>query len=1650
MDKIFTIRNGEYEFKEKTEFNISLIPKHNYNKINNYKRKKIIIRNQIETKEIIFNKMNLLFIKEKNFLLFAYLIFIVIEKVVSYTTPVNYVILQVGGIGYQQIFSKEYDLDNYKPYKIYINNKLQILRKKQIFVESIDNIIKLEWTHTYPNLAYMFTNLQSITSIYINNMLNISGSNISHMFYNCKNLQEFIYNNTNNNILIKDASKMFYNCEKLNNILFISDLIVNDMNSMFYNCFSLKSIDLSIFNQLINVNISYFFYNCYNLTSFFLTNSTLLINDMRYTFYNCTKLNDIYLNNFRIINSTNMSYIFYNCKNLKELEWDSIIYDLGQPSDMRSMFYNCYNINNITLPFRNKIYDINMARLFYNCYNLLSIQFMSNSLYYPNDMKETFFNCSSLESLNLRDNIRTDYTQDMSFLFYNCFSFNSLTFNFSNNLTKDMKGMFLNCKSLTSLDLSSFYTPKAEIMWELFKGCEGLKYLDLLTFDTSRVTDMESMFEGCSNLTLLNLNNFNTSKVQYMNKMFRNCISLTKIYFRNINTTSLGTMHQMFYNCQKLEYLDLYSITEKGQSYAEMFSNTSHNFTFCIKENEDIPNIFELLLNINHTVRDCSENCYDIERMNIPENKLCCSEFRYKDKCYNECPRKTKDINQNKICEDFKCEGEGEYYNYEQNNCITNISGFYVNSSLDKTIDKCHEDCETCKEKWTNESTHCSSCKSLKPYLHLGNCYKNCTPGLYNGDITKCKCFNTKCELCSEESLEYDLCLTCNTGYYPIENDSLNYNNWINCYNSPKNYYLSNNIYKPCFSSCEYCNQTGNYENQFCLKCNPNTPFSIPMDEDSTITTYNCYPNCSFFYNFDENKTYHCTIDIICPEKYNKLINNSRRCIESCLNTKKTKYEFINTCYEKCPPEVSYNLNDTDYYCKLMCSFEKPFAMIEEQKCVSNCTIMERKDKLCITNYRGNRTNDEIQDKVFIDIKNCLINDFDYHDVNEEVSIILEETGYTYEILTTNKRLDDTTTSHIILGHCETTLKDYFSIDENDPLYILKIDTLKNGMLNPYVSYLVYYPLNGMKLEQLDLSLCEGDGVTVLFSTNITQDQDLYDKNSAYYNDICYTYTSEDGTDISLADRQQQYITNNLSLCEEGCQFIKYHYDKEMAECSCEVKINVQSISDIKIDKDLLYSFVNIKKITNLIVMKCYFLLFNIKSLLRNIGAYVYLPTFISYIICIILFYRIDYFSIKKIVNDIANSKKEIKALLDIKKGDGDLNKAKNINFHVINYNDPVYLQKMKEMKLPKHLKNRNIKNTNNSNQQKQKKKIKIVRKVKVKKLIPKKKTEVNKEKDNKKGINIILEKESFDVKNSLPNQHKRTLKNNRIIQRNHRNQMRVLSTKKYLMETTNFPKEIKESEISQDLELIDKYKIYISNKDREKLEYLLNYNNTELNSMGYNKALKYDHRTFIEYYFALLKSKHLIITIFETRDYNSRIIKIFLVCFNFACCYAINALFFDDNTMHKIYENKGNYSLLSRVPQIIYSAIISYVIDIIFTFLSLSEDNIISLKRERKIKIIKKKRKQILKALKIKFKFFFFLSFILLFFFLYYTTCFCAVYKNTQLHLLKDSLLSFATSNSTPLVLSLIPPLFRIPALKGNKKCHKILYGFSKIAQLF
>ena len=89
------------------------------------------------------------------------------------------------------------------------------------------------------------------------------------------------------------------------------------------------------------------------------------------------------------------------------------------------------------------------------------------------------------------------------------------------------------------------------------------------------------------------------------------------------------------------------------------------------------------------------------------------------------------------------------------------------------------------------------------------------------------------------------------------------------------------------------------------------------------------------------------------------------------------------------------------------------------------------------------------------------------------------------------------------------------------------------------------------------------------------------------------------------------------------------------------------------------------------------------------------------------------------------------------------------------------------------------------------------------------------------------------------------------------------------------------------------------------------------------------------------------------------------------------------------------------------------------------------------------------IKSIRIKYVFFFILSYLFLGLFWYYISCFCAVYRNTQIHLIKDSVISFGLYLIYPFFLCLIPGIFRIPALKPGKNDMKCLYKFSKIAQL-
>ena len=131
------------------------------------------------------------------------------------------------------------------------------------------------------------------------------------------------------------------------------------------------------------------------------------------------------------------------------------------------------------------------------------------------------------------------------------------------------------------------------------------------------------------------------------------------------------------------------------------------------------------------------------------------------------------------------------------------------------------------------------------------------------------------------------------------------------------------------------------------------------------------------------------------------------------------------------------------------------------------------------------------------------------------------------------------------------------------------------------------------------------------------------------------------------------------------------------------------------------------------------------------------------------------------------------------------------------------------------------------------------------------------------------------------------------------------------------------------------------------------NYIDYEINSFSYKEAVEKDKRTFFQFYLSLIKTKHLLLFLFyPNEDYNSKIIKLFL--FSFALYFTINTLFFNDSTMHKIYEDEGIFNFIYLLPKIIYSTLISSIIFIIIKNISLSDKKILEFKKKENKKNVK------------------------------------------------------------------------------------------------
>ena len=657
--------------------------------------------------------------------------------------------------------------------------------------------------------------------------------------------------------------------------------------------------------------------------------------------------------------------------------------------------------------------------------------------------------------------------------------------------------------------------------------------------------------------------------------------------------------------------------------------------------------------------------------------------------------------------------------------------------------------------------------------------------------------------------------------------------------------------------------------------------------------------------------------------------------------------------------------------------------------------------------------------------------------------------------------------SIIELGECEDTLKEVNNINKNTPLIIYKIEKMTSLASQKNIQYEVYNPDTK---EKLDLSVCLNYKINIYIKVildeetlNLNQDllnygYDLFNSNDSFYQDICSGYTSSNGTDVLLSDRRAYYFNNTQTACQEDCEYSKYLVETQQLKCECSVnQKDIEPEKDNKFDKKIIYtSFYDVLKYSNFLVLKCYDLVFSYKGQKVNWGSIIMIIYFLFYFIFNFMYFKKGFFYMKlyvakivfnyNIIYNLNNNRKKVNfnknnSLKKRKKKNiiilGMPPKKKNIinifDKHILfNEGDNKSSEKMKIKSSNSLLKltKKNYFKKDNSNY--------IYNKTDLGEYI---KSFTDKTFSNNSNIFIIKDKININnnsINNINNNINESDIKGDIKVD-NNSNNINFSNNKYYKTDNSSYiKKRFRKKFINNHI-----YSNYKKN----------NLSDLELNELSYYEAIKYDKRTFCEYYWQLTKSEHVIFfTFFSCNDNNILYIKLSKFIFGMALDLALNVFFFVDKSMHKIFLDYGKYDFIAQIPQILYSTLVSQFLDFILKYVCLTEKDIYKIKQFEKEKdkfVAKKNIFKSIKYMKIKILLYFLVSFIFMCFFWYFISAFCAVYKNTQLFLIKDTMISFLISLLYPFALYILPKGLRIISLNDEKKRLKFLYILSDLIPL-
>ena len=841
------------------------------------------------------------------------------------------------------------------------------------------------------------------------------------------------------------------------------------------------------------------------------------------------------------------------------------------------------------------------------------------------------------------------------------------------------------------------------------------------------------------------------------------------------------------------------------------------------------------------------------------------------------------------------------------------------------------------------------------------------------------KCENTEGTGYTSESLTYNLCKKCNNvnNYYKVydPNNTIyaHGKGFVECFNedSKKKFYLDNDNnnsdktkwqYKPCYETCQTCNEGGNAYDHKCLTCA--LRYKYFNDSDKWL----CEAECpyAYYYTFPL-EYYECSATNSCPEDANYFVPDLKKCVKDCSQEEPYIYNYAGNCYKSCEDAHAEEKGDGSKDCK-----DKP-PVEGGPRCVVTYNSFDSENFI---NSEGISSNAKTYAKSFPETTNHI----NYYNNSNAILIIYKDMSCIVEQKLTIPKIDmDDKCEEKI--YANLTLK-YPGFNKNEHIITALVGgaTTSSGIK---AAYSLFYKdgtyINATEIcgktevsvtNQIDLKEVNDDAELIA-----AQGVDIFDLDSPFYNDVCFMYDSPNGRDATPNDRLNKYYPN-ISLCESGCTPSKVNLTSFEAICKCEFN-DIMSSSGVgeKLLEDSLGEIFEMIDNSNIVIFKCISDVFVAKHFFKNVGTYIALGIMVGQIACVVVYYLVSYNPMLRYLYYLSEYQCSVIDLKKNKKG-GD-SKIK----------DNILSAKLQKAKAP-----------------------------------PKKEGQKTPAVDK-----LILDEDSKAPKKlDLNSDESNAISNNKLKKKDEKSENEYSKKDKKNEQKPMYEKKLK-----------DEY-------DIEMNEYL----KTDIEDMEFEDALKYDKRTFCEYFLEKFKEQQIIMdTFFNPEALKPMTIKIIIFFLNIILYFVINGLFYSESYVSDLFnsdkKDEGFFDFFPRsISRFIYTTLVGGIIGIIVDFVAVDEKKVkrLFLREKNNTLQIRYEISQITKDIKRNYLILVIICFVIDLISLYYVNCFNNVYPNLAGEWIKSSICVMIIFQILTLLTGLLVSLIRLIAFKcKSERIYKI-----------